>query len=267
LFLIVSFPHPHAPYNSPEPYASMYEPREAELPPDGFEVNKRLPAAFLEAMTTRLGRFGARRVDENDEEARAALTQIRALIKQIDDALGRILDHIEMKESLVFFTSDHGDYSGHRGMLGKVPWIPFDDLGKVPLVVAGHDVVGGRCVPELVQNCDFALTCLDYAEVEVPGTAFDARSLRPLLDERPRQEDLDRAVVCATTMGWPMIRRGSLKYIRNVLSDPAALFDLDQDPGETVSVLNDPAYSSAGDELSSLLEQELARDVPDLPNF
>ena len=267
LFLIISFPHPHAPYNPPEPYASMYPAEATELPADDFDVNKRLPAGFLDAMSTRLGRFGARRVCENEAEAREALTQIRALIKQIDDAVGRILDRIDLARSVVFFTSDHGDYSGHRGMMGKVPWIPFDDLARVPLVVAGHDVIGARRVTELVQNSDFALTCLDYAGIEMPPDVLDSRSLRPLLRVAPRPEDRDRAVLCATTMGWPMIRRGPHKYILHVLSNPNALFDLDRDPGETVSVLDDPAYRSVADELLSLLEHELARGVPDMPSL
>jgi choline-sulfatase len=245
----------------------MYGPEETELPVDGFEVNKRLPAGFLNAMTTRLGRFGARRVDENEDEARTALTQIRGLVKQIDDAVGRILERINLNRSVVFFTSDHGDYSGHRGMLGKVPWIPFDDLARVPLVVAGYDVFGGRRVFDLVQNCDFALTCLDYAGVEVPEGVFDTRSLRSLLRDRARPEDRDRAVLCATTMGWPMIRRGAFKYIVHILSKPSVLFDLEHDPAETVSVLDDAKYRSAADDLSSLLEHELARGVPDVPNF
>jgi arylsulfatase len=267
LFLIISFPHPHAPYNPPEPYASMYRPEETELPVDGFDVNKRLPAGFLDAMTARLGRFGARRVDENEEEARTALMQIRALVKQIDDAVGRILERIDLTRSVVFFTSDHGDYSGHRGMLGKVPWIPFDDLARVPLVVAGYDVLGGRRVLDLVQNCDFALTCLDYAGIEVPERLFDTRSLRSLLRDRARSEDRDRHVLCATTMGWPMIRRGSFKYIMHVLSKPSVLFDLEHDPGEAVSVLDAPECRSVAEELSSRLDEELARPVPNLPNF
>jgi arylsulfatase A-like enzyme len=270
LFLVVSFPHPHAPYNAPEPYASRCQSEDEELPADGFEVNKRLPAGFLRAMTSRFGRFEPRLVQQNEHEAREALGQIRALISQIDDAVGHILNHIDLTSSVVFFTSDHGDYSGHRGMMGKVPWIPFDDLAKVPLVVSGCEVVGGRRVPELVQNSDFALTCLDYAGEKVTEGVFDTRSLRSLLCDRPRPEDLDRTVLCATTMGWPMIRRGPLKYIRHLRSDPSdadVLFDLDQDPGETVSVLDAAAYQSAADEVASLLGQELARDVPALPNF
>jgi arylsulfatase A-like enzyme len=267
LLLVISFPHPHAPYNPPEPYASMYEADGTELPADDFDVNKRLPPGFLDAMTTRLGRFGARRVSEDEMEARQALTQIRALIKQIDDAIGRILDRIDLDRSIVFFTSDHGDYSGHRGMMGKVPWIPFDDLARVPLVVAGPGVVGGRCVSELVQNSDFALTCLDYAAIQMPGNVFDSHSLRPLLRDAPHPDDQDRAVLCATTMGWPMIRRGPMKYIVHLLSNPNALFDLDSDPGETVSVLDDPAYRSVASELSSLLEQELARGIPEMPRL
>ena len=46
LFLVVSFPHPHAPYDPPEPYASMYEPDDVEVPADGFDVNESVLADF-----------------------------------------------------------------------------------------------------------------------------------------------------------------------------------------------------------------------------
>jgi hypothetical protein len=51
LFLVVSFPHPHAPYNPPEPYASMFDPRDSQLPVDRYEVNEGLPLAFQLAFT------------------------------------------------------------------------------------------------------------------------------------------------------------------------------------------------------------------------
>jgi arylsulfatase len=265
LLLVVSFPHPHAPHNAPEPYASMYDPEEVELPTEGFEVNDRLPMSFLVSMVAKRGRFGVIPLRGHENQARASITQVRALVNQIDDAVARIVERIDLRRTVVFFTSDHGDFAGHRGLLGKVPWIPFEDLARVPLFAIGYGIAGDRRAAELVQNCDFALTCLAYAGVDAPTASFDTKSLRPLLEDRCGPEERDRAVVCATTMGYPMIRRGPIKYIRPIAADPGVLFDLDRDPGETKSMLDDPSYQSVASDLSSRLEDELASGIPSLP--
>ena len=101
----------------------------------------------------------------------------------------------------MFFTSDHGDYAGHRGLLQKTPWIPFDDLARVPLLAVGNGISGGRREAALVQSSDIALTCLDYAGVKPPsGVTFDTRSLRPILDDDPSPADLERTVFSATSL-------------------------------------------------------------------
>jgi arylsulfatase len=263
LFLIVSFPHPHAPLNPPEPYASRYDPSEISLPEDGFTVNASLPPPFLDTMTTtRKGRT-PRHVKGAENRVRGALTRSRALIAQIDDAVGRILEHIDLTQTLVVFTSDHGDYAGHRGLLQKEPWIPFDDLARVPLVVAGLDANCGRRVSSLVQSFDFVPTCLDYANVNIPSQVFDSRSLRPLLLGSSDAQEVHRTVMCATP-GWPMVRSGPYKYIRHRESGCAVLFDLDRDPGETTNVLGDAAYTSVARTLERLLDESLARGIPEL---
>lgn len=271
LFLVVSFPHPHKPHNPPEPYASMYDPADTVLPGDGFGVNDDLPIQFSVAMNQKRGRFHPRRVDENEAEARNLLTAVRALVRQIDDSVGRIVETLDMERSVLFFTSDHGDYGGHRGLLSKVPWIPFDDLARVPLVVAGQGVVGDGRVSSPVQSCDFALSCLDYAGVEAPGEGpeeFDTRSLRPMLENRSATTDLERTVFCGTTTGWPMVRRGPLKYMTtNEDRSAGVLFDLEADPGETIDLRRDAGYRSDVESLSAALAAELARTRPDLPDF
>ena len=95
--------------------------------------------------------------------------------KHVDDAIGRLVACLDLASTLVAFTSDHGDYAGHRGLLRKIPWMPFDDLARVPLIYAGHGVVGGRVVADLVQSYDFAQTALDAAGVP-PGRGRFRRS-------------------------------------------------------------------------------------------
>ncbi|MDQ1476485.1 MAG: arylsulfatase [Actinomycetota bacterium] len=263
LFLIVSFPHPHAPLNPPEPYSSRYDASQMSLPADGFEVNAQLPAPFLDAMTsTRKGRT-AQRVEGAEKQVLGRLSRTRALIAQIDDAVGRILERIDLAKTLVVFTSDHGDYAGHRGLLQKEPWIPFDDLARVPLVVSGLDATSGGRVSSLVQSFDFVPTCLDFAGIDFPSHVLDGRSLRSLLLGSNEPEDTHRSVTC-TTPGWPMIRLGPYKYIRHRESGRAVLFDLDRDPGETTDVLGLAAYASIGSHLERLLDEALTRGIPEL---
>jgi arylsulfatase len=266
LFLVISFLHPHAPYDPPQPYASMYDPAESILPAEGFEANGRLPLVFQLAVDGSRTRVEAR----DATKVRSFLATVRGLIRQIDDAVGRLMERIDLDETFVFFTSDHGDYSGHRGLMRKTPQIPFDDLARVPLFVTGGDVVGGRRVVPLVQSSDFALTCLDVAGVVPPDDVeFDSRSLRPILRDAAGADDRDREVVCGTgTPGWPMIRRGRYKYMQHIEHfDDAqcALFDLEADPGEQVNLFDDAAHRDIGRTLALRLRANTSRPVLGLP--
>jgi choline-sulfatase len=264
MFLVISFPHPHAPYDPPEPYASMYDPADSVVPKVGYAANEQLPMAFqlaTEASTTR-------EAAADQHGLRRFLATVKGLVKQIDDSVGRLAASLDLESTVVFFTSDHGDYAGHRGLLRKNPWIPFDDLVRVPFFVSGADIAGGRRVDHLVQSCDLALTCLDYAGLAPPeGVVFDSRSLRPILEGAPRASDTDRAVFAATTVMWPMVRRGSYKYIEHGehgKQGQAVLFDLEADPHETVNVADDAALAGVRDELVELLDRLLAQPVLDL---
>lgn len=262
LFLVISFPHPHAPYDPPEPYASMYDPADSVLPLAGYEVNEQLPLVY------QLATSASSTLAEAGDEARVRsfLAIVKGLVKQIDDALGRLLPQFDLASTLLFFTSDHGDFAGHRGLMRKNPWLPFDDLARVPFLVAGGDVPGGRRVPQLVQSCDVALTCLDYAGIALPrGVDFDTRSLRPILDGSAGAADLDRAVYSATSVGWPMVRRGRHKYIEHELHGQPVLFDLEADPLEGANLVDDPARAEVRDELAELLRTTLRQEVLDVP--
>ena len=138
LFLVISFPHPHAPYDPPEPYRSMYDPADSVLPSDGYEVNEELPLVFRLATSGELALPDANSRPEAEDplRVRAFLATVRGLIRQVDDALGRLVAQLDLDGSLLFFTSDHGDYAGHRGLMRKHPWIPFDDLA--PRAVLRH---------------------------------------------------------------------------------------------------------------------------------
>ena len=265
LFLVVSFPHPHSPINPPEPYASLYDPDACVIDPDGHTANAFLPASFRRA-TAQEDAPHSRVRPERLAKHRARLAQTYGLITQIDEAVGRILALLDMDRTVLFFTSDHGDYAGRRGLVGKVPWIPFDDLARVPFFVAGAGVAGGRREAGLAQSFDFATTCLDYAGVDVDLGVFDGISLVPVLADPGATLDADRTVHCGITMGWPMARRGPHKYLRSGWGEEV-LFDVERDPDEVYNLLSLDPDRKIVDPLADAAERCAAATIPELPRF
>jgi choline-sulfatase len=273
LFLVVSFPHPHPPLDPAEPYASLFDPSNLAPPDDGFEVNRGLPEPFLRELEGTTGIQPKRTDAFTTRQLQRRLNKTRALVRHIDDAMGRLLARLPPDRTLVFFTTDHGDYAGHRGLLQKVPWIPFDDLVRVPLVVAGPGVRSEARVRSLVQAFDIVPTACAAAGVDVDHGQFDARSLWPHLagaaddsSDAGDGADDERFVVFTTTLGWPGVRIGSLKYVRHRPSGEAVLFDLDDDAGETRNLLDDPAYRPRAFDLAVTLQLVLDRPTLDLPS-
>lgn len=265
-FMIVSFPHPHCPFDPPAPYDTMYDPADARLTTDSDRVNDGLPPSARELMQSEKA-FGAVLNSKTDEAVqRRIATNIRALIHQIDDAVGEVLQHVDMNNTVVFFTSDHGDYYGRRGRWMKTPGVPFDDLARVPFFCAGAGVRPQNHRSDLVQSIDFAMTCLDVAGVKPPaGAEFDGESLVPLLQGETTATD--RVVYCSSNYDWPMVRKGSLKYFRNTKNGEQMLFDLSKDPDETRNLISEADYEEPLRELRDAMSRELARGIPDLPRY
>jgi arylsulfatase len=261
-FAVVSYAHPHEPYDPPEPYASRYDLDRQALPSDGIEVNAKLPTSFYRAILDAPIEAGYRPSQVGSKPpgyVRRVLAFIRALLKHIDDAVGRLIAHVDLSDTVVFFTSDHGDFGGHRGLLGKIPWLPFDDLAKVPFFCLGAGVEPGRRVRAPVQSFDFALTSLELAGVAPPRAEFDAKSLIPIL--RGGVERADRPVFCAWKYGWPMMRRGSIKTIWNPGANEHVVFDLESDPAETTNRASDPVLGPVALEHIALIQRELSKGI------
>ncbi len=251
LFLVVSFPNPHAPYDPPEPFASMYDPQDSVLPPFGEEANTGLPMVFNVAISQSVTREAAASVSS----VRTFLALVRGLVKQIDDTIGRMLTALDLDDSVVIVTSDHGDYSGHRGLMRKNPWIPFDDLARVALIVSAPGMVRDRRITEVVQTSDIALTCLDYAGIPQPeAETFESETLRPHLEGKPAASAADRAVYSGVSMGWPMVRVGRHKLLAHPIQPGKALFDVVADPHETTNLVRDPDYAPIRAHLVEVLD-------------
>jgi choline-sulfatase len=255
LFLVVSLLHPHAPYNPPASYVERFDVADASFPSEDFSVNDGLPTGFRAALAAEEGIYRPARAPSRPLFAQRLGTLMRAMMLHVDDAVGRVLAKVDRERTVVALTSDHGDYGGHRGLVRKVPWIPFDDLARVPFVLAAPDAVGGRRWSHPVQSSDLVATFADYAELDGLGADLETPSLRSVVTGGDGARD--RPVFSATSQGWPMVRQAGWKLIQH--GGEHALFDLDADPGERDDRHADPSCRSTVADLTALLGDELGR--------
>ena len=107
------------------------------------------------------------------------------MVENIDRWVGIYLDKLrergELENTLVIFSSDHGEMLGDHNLWGKTQ--PYQPSVGVPLIVAGPGVKPRAPTDVLVTTLDFTATFLDYAGVSRPDD-MDSRSLRPFLEDR-----------------------------------------------------------------------------------
>ncbi len=244
----LSYIKPHWPYVVPEPYASMFGPKDV-IPARRSERERQDPhpvyRAFMEARVSR--NFS------RDEVRAAAIPAYMGLIKQCDDQFGRLIAHLEatgaMEETMIVVTSDHGDYLGDH-------WLGEKDLFhqpsvKVPLIVydpsAAADATRGTVSDALVEQIDLAPTFLEALGAAWPDHMLEGRSLLPLLRGEAPADWRDFVVseydystsTMAAALDLPprecrlfMIFDGRWKFIHAEGGFRPMLFDLPEDPDE-----------------------------------
>lgn len=167
------------------------------------------------------------------------------LVEQVDREIGRILDGLEREglaeDTLVIFSSDHGDQQGAH-QLG-LKWTMYEESVRVPMIIAGKGVrrLGGT-ERALVNSClDFHATVCDYAGVDPPKES-GGLSLRPFLEDRIPERwrgalVAESNLVCGNQCGIRMVLTETHKYaVHQYGPFNETLFNLDQDPGEMVNL-------------------------------
>ncbi len=234
-FFTVSFTHPHNPYVITDEYWNRYDPADIDaprVPPP--------PPAQDDPHSRRLReiyRFDEYRVDA--EDVRRSRHAYYAMISYVDDQVGRILQALRdmdlEDDTVVVFTSDHGDMLGERGLWYK--WTLLEGAVRIPLIVATPGQLPGR-VRDPVSLLDLLPTLMDLGGGRdlQPASDMEGESLLPWLEgrQRPRPDRPVFAEMNADGALGPclMVRRGPWKYIY-AESDPPQLFQVEDDPGET----------------------------------
>lgn len=174
--------------------------------------------------------------DYSDEDHQRNRQNYAAMLENIDRQVGRFLDLAkergELENTLVVFSSDHGEMLGDHGKWGKSTW-RHPALG-VPLIIAGPGVRQNAVAETPLAIHDLAATFIDYAGSS-PLPDADAKSLRPVLDGA---SEAHRDVAVGGLNDWRAAYDGRYKLVTG-LDDSPLLFDLQADPWEDRTIAAD----------------------------
>ena len=265
-FLTISFSHPHSPFTAPVEHWDRYRHDEIDMPA--------VPAIPLDQLDEHSRwlyySHGRDKFNVTDEHVRTARHAYYAMISYIDDKVGRILRALNDtgldQNTIVVFTSDHGEMLGERGMWFKQTF--FEWSARVPSIIRTPEGGQRPRVDKVVSLIDLLPTMLGLVtggkSQEVAGV-LHGNSMQSLLFSDDHDWP-DVAISEYTDMGvcapCRMIRRGRHKYIYTH-GHPAQLYDVISDPRELANLAGKPQHA----EIETALRQELLRGWnPDVVN-
>jgi len=261
-FMQLSFPRPHQVYSPSEPFWSMYS-DDLPMPPNA-DADLSLKAPHLRKM---------REAQENGSEEslfgdpsyealrRRKLRGYYGLISQTDHAIGEVLDALsasgQHENTIVIYTTDHGEYACEFGLLEKSPGICSDAVTRIPHIWSWPGrIEAGRVCEQIVETVDMAPTlCTLIGAPSMP--CVDGKDMTPLL--KGGDTPLRRAGV--TEHPWSKsVRKGPWRmvYYPDGMFDESPvgeLYNLDDDPWEMNNLFHEPAFAHVlADLRSELLE-------------
>jgi choline-sulfatase len=167
------------------------------------------------------------------QDVRRAITGYSGLVSFMDEQMGQVLAALDQSgmagNTLVIYTSDHGDNLGARGLWGKSTL--YEESVGVPMIVVGPGVAAGQVLDEPVSHVDCAVTILQAAGAPALPQASGQSLLDLAKGVAPTRAVLSEYHAIGCTGGATMLRHGRFKYCHYV-DHPPQLFDLRADPEE-----------------------------------
>lgn len=270
-FLHLGYYRPHPPFIAPAPYNAMYA--AADMPGPVRRERWEEEAAQHPLLRHYLrdikqGSFFHGAGGAASSLGEAAIRQMRAtyagLMSEIDDCLGRVFawldENGQWDDTMILFTSDHGEQLGDHWLLGKVGY--FDESFRIPLVVkdAGRNTRAGAIETAFTESVDVMPTILEGLGGSIPR-ACDGRSILPLLEHAPPADwrdllfyeydfrdvhysqpesalglHMDESALC-------VVQDERYKYV-HFAALPPLFFDLTRDPHQFENLAEDPAHAA-----------------------
>jgi uncharacterized sulfatase len=162
----------------------------------------------------------------------------------VDDCIGNILSKLkendQVNDTLIIFTSDHGDHFGQHGLYYKGPF-PYDDGLKIPLIVRIPGKNKGTSSNSSISLADLAPTILSYAGIDIPKemTGVDQKDVFEGEKESARDHIICEMRQTPTKVFMNTFLSGHHKIVFYYKESFGELFDLQSDPEEYANLWND----------------------------
>lgn len=265
-FLIANFFDPHHPFGAPQPYRDLYDADQLPKPIGGVDELAGKPEPQREWSAASYGGTAPGYQDYTEEEISEIVASYYAMVSQVDDQAGRILralaDQGLADDTLVIFTSDHGEMLGDHGMILKGPMM-YDCAVRVPLLVRWPDhVPAGVTVSSPAQTVDLTSTVLSATGMTAAMPWCQGQDLVPLACD-DHASGRDWALVEYRDSNFPqspplfttMLRYRDTKLVlwhgrpSTDRRTEGELYDLEADPDELHNLWDDPAAAQLRTEM------------------
>ncbi|MFI3331772.1 MAG: sulfatase-like hydrolase/transferase [Rikenellaceae bacterium] len=248
--MMLSIPDPHSPNIGREPYQTMF---------GDMKIEK--PATMAEELVAARPAWAVGGKNEAQAFRPKEVREYFAMVKCIDDNVGRILDFLDenglAENTIVVFTSDHGDmmYDHHKMDKGN----PYQGACKIPFIVRYPKAIkAGKIVDKCYTTNDFAPTILGMmGSRQIEGEQHGINDTELFLSDEMSVES-DRIVYLTDSPFnvWTAAIDGRYKLVLSCRDTPW-LFDLERDPAENINFYDDPQYQ----EIAQRLQTELLRQM------
>ena len=260
---MLSIPDPHHPWSVRAPYDTMFDPREFELPKTFSEEN-------LPCWAKNVQNNGEFNLDNPDREKnlRKKLALYYGMVKLIDDSMARIFAALERKsildDTIIIFTSDHGDYNGQHGLFEKN--MLYDSVYHIPFLVRYPKAFNrGTVIDEYFSTVDFMPSLMSFLGINGSGReqgkvmpAFSRDRKNDWKNEVYISQHMDGAAGIITPEYELAFMNKYYSYSKSIqvqckLAPPHSdgiLFDRKNDPWQERNLINKPEYSKVVAELT-----------------
>lgn len=260
-FVNVDFQEPHLPCRPSAPFDTMYKPEDIEKWggfDDDFEGKPYMHRQQVISWNLE---------NRSWEEWSRTVALYYGLISQYDDAIGRILDHLEatdqLKDTVIVYTCDHGDLCGDHRMIDK-HYVMYESLTHIPLAIRADGLIKPQKFGGFVQHgIDLAPSILDLLGIDQPDAKLHGESFADaLLGKAQHTRDFAVSTYNGQQFGLYSTRAITTadgnKYVWN-LSDTDEFYDLNADPHELKNLIKSPERAEIIANLRIKLYNELKR--------
>ncbi len=266
-FIHASFPRPHQCTSPSKEFWDMYEGVSLPLPPNAnYDMNGQSPSLISTAKTWREGKWALLEPKTFESARLRKLRGYLAAITQVDHAVGMIMEFIKKSglenDTLVVYSSDHGDYACEHGIMEKAPGISHDAITRIPMIWhAPGRIAKGHVADELVESIDLVPTICGLAGVDPMQTA-DGKNLCRLLSGSKGEL---RKIAVTENVWSRSVRKGDWRLVwypdeifKGEYPDGfGELYNLKDDPWEMKNLYFEPEYSNTARELAGDLMEWL----------